>query len=87
MKTQICAHTWCKGLDFAFEILVHQLGITIGTLNKPHLLRDHQPNTRMTQRTFAAVTGYAIAINNLCLRRLDGHGVGSLSYGFDLSAL
>lgn len=60
-------------LDFALKVLMHQLGIAIRAFDPPLFFRDLQPNTRMTQRTFAAVTGHTPFLNNAGLWYRCGH--------------
>ena len=74
MRKRAAANNLCADvLDFAFKVLVHQLGITIGAFNPAMLTRNLQPDTRMTQRAAAAITGHAPLMNDLCLGCGCGH--------------
>ena len=63
-----------KGSDFAFKVLVNQFRVAIRALDPPEIVRDLQPDTRVPKRAFAAVTGYAVAINDAGLRCRGCHG-------------
>lgn len=54
---------------------VDELAIAIGAFDPACIPRDAQPDTWMTEGTFAAVTCNAIAVHHLGFRRFDGHGL------------
>ena len=54
-----------EGSDFAFKILVDQLAIAIGAFDPAVFARDLQPDARVTQSAFAAITGDPIAVHDL----------------------
>jgi hypothetical protein len=59
--------------DPALEFTVHELAIAIGAFHPAKLMRYLKPDARMAKGTFAPVTGHAVAIDKLCLWRLDRH--------------
>ena len=81
------ARGWVVALDFALKVFVYQFGIAIRAFNPAMFARDLQPDTRMTQRAFAAIASNAITVYDFDLRYRGCHRVCSLCLVAALKAL
>lgn len=52
----------CLASDFAFEIPVDVLAVTVGTYDVAYIFWNLQPDPWMTQCTFSAITGDPVAV-------------------------
>jgi hypothetical protein len=52
---------------------MHVFAIAIGAFHPAMFVGYLEPDTRVAKRPFAPVTGYAIAVDKLCLWCLDRH--------------
>ena len=55
-------------------ILVDEFAIAIGAFDPAVFARDLQPDARVAQSAFAAVTGDAVCVNDFGFRCFGGHG-------------
>jgi hypothetical protein len=63
-------------------VFVDELAIAIATFDPAYVLGDLQPDTRVAQGPFAAVTGNAIGVDDFCLRGLLHLCILALAAGF-----
>ena len=59
--------------DFAFKVLVHIFAIAISTFDPALINRNLQPDTRMTQSPFTAITGNPVAVHDFDFGGFDCH--------------
>ena len=62
-----------RRLDFAFKIFVNEFAITVSALDPALVGRNLQPDARMPQSAFAAVTGHSICVDDAGFGCIHSH--------------